>query len=265
MTGPGKKRDDRDSNEDQQASSSPKTALVVGAGSGIGRATALLLASKGLKTFAADLDINSVRALAREETSITALGDSSWDATDPQACERMVQLAAAQTGCLDVLVTTVGWTAVTPFLDETVEYWRRIIDVNLMSSIYLAAAYARTVGGRGGAIVLTSSEAGKVGTSGETVYSAAKAGVIALTKSLAREFARNRIRVNAVAPGITDTPLLASQGGDSILTSILRQVPLRRVGQPEEIAAAIAFLALEESSYITGQTLCVGGGLTMGS
>ena len=104
-----------------------------------------------------------------------------------------------------------------------------------------------------------------VGTSGESVYAATKAGVVALAKSLAREFARYGIRVNAVAPGITNTPLLESQGGDAILSSIVRAVPLRRAGEPSEIAAAIAFLASDEASYVTGQTLCVGGGLTMTS
>jgi 2-hydroxycyclohexanecarboxyl-CoA dehydrogenase len=247
------------------SSAASKTALVVGAGSGIGRATARLFADRGLTTLAADVDVDAVRALAREDGRIVALGDCSWDATDPHACGQMVGRAVEEMGYLDVAVTTVGWTAISRFLDETPEYWRRIIDVNLMSSIYFAAAAARVMRERGGSIVFTASEAGKVGTSGEAVYSATKAGVIALAKSLAREFARDGIRVNAVAPGVTDTPLLESQGGESILTSIIRQVPLRRVGQPEEIAAAIVFLGLDDASYVTGQTLCVGGGLTMGS
>lgn len=117
----------------------------------------------------------------------------------------------------------------------------------------------------GGTIVLTSSEAGVVGTSGETVYSAAKAGVIALAKSLAREWARFGIRVNVVAPGVTQTPLLESQGGEALLSSIVRGIPLRRAGSPDEIAAAIQFMSSDAASYVTGQTLCVGGGLTMSS
>ena len=178
----------------------------------------------------------------------------------------MVTAAFSEFRHLDQVITTVGWTAISPFLDESAEYWRRIVDVNLMSAIYVSAAAGRLMKEHGGgSIVLTSSEAGMVGTSGETVYSAAKAGIVALAKSLAREFARFGIRVNAVAPGITDTPLLESQGGESLLASIVRQVPLRRAGQPDEIAAAIAFLASDEASYVTGQTLCVGGGLTMTS
>lgn len=242
-----------------------RTALVVGAGSGIGRATARLLAERGVRTLVADLDADAVRTLAETEALIDTVGDAKWDATDPEACERLLAEAVAQAGHVDAFVSTVGWTAVTPFLDETPDYWRQIVELNLMSAIYLSAAAAKAMQGRGGSIVLTSSEAGKVGTSGETVYSAAKAGVIGLVKSLAREVARDGIRVNAVAPGLTDTPLLDSQLADGILEKIVRSVPLRRVGTPDEMAAAIAFLAFEDSSYVTGQTLCVGGGLTMTS
>ncbi len=249
------------------APTSEPHALVVGAGSGIGRALALLLADRGIVTAAADLDADSVRQLCKEDSNVVPVGDRSWDATDPTACEELVRLAQKQLGRVDQVFTTVGWTAVSPFLEESPDYWRRIVDVNLMSSIYLAAAAGGLLKdqGTGGSIVLTSSEAGMVGTSGETVYAATKAGVVALAKSLAREFARFGIRVNAVAPGITDTPLLESQGGATLLSSIVRQVPLRRAGQPAEIAAALAFLGSDEASYVTGQTLCVGGGLTMGS
>ncbi len=250
----------------QNTSTRARTALVVGAGSGIGRAVALLLAERGVLIAAADLDAGSVATLATEHQGIVALGDESWDATDAERCNDLVAAAVAKLGRLDHVITTVGWTAITPFLDESPDYWRRIVDVNLMSTIYVAAAAGRVMKeAGGGSIVLTASEAGLVGTSGETVYAATKAGVIALAKSLAREFARHGIRVNAVAPGITDTPLLESQGGESLLTSIVKQVPLRRAGQPEEIAAAIAFLASDEASYVTGQTLSVGGGLTMSS
>jgi NAD(P)-dependent dehydrogenase (short-subunit alcohol dehydrogenase family) len=243
----------------------PRTVLVVGAGSGIGRATALLFARRGWRTLVADLSYESVQALAAADEGIDVVGDRGWDATDPDAVDAMVSGALSAAGGLDAVVTTVGWTAMTRFLDESPDYWRRIVDLNLMSAIYIAAAAGRAMQASGGAIVFTASEAGKVGTSGESVYSATKGGVIALAKSLAREYARFGIRVNAVAPGVTDTPLLASQAGEDTLASIVKAVPLRRLGTPEEMAAALYFLASDEASYVTGQTLCVGGGLTMGS
>ncbi len=250
---------------DATSSAGAGTALVVGAGSGIGRAVVELFASRGIRTIAADLDAASVKDLANEHELITTLGTEGWDATDPRACNRLLDESAAVLGTVDRVISTVGWTAITPFLDETPDYWRRIIDVNLMSSIYLAHAAGRVMRDSGGSIVLTSSEAGVVGTSGETVYSAAKAGVITLAKSLAREWARYGIRVNVVAPGVTKTPLLAEQGGDELLTSIVRGIPMRRAGEPSEIATAIEFMSSEAAGYVTGQTLCVGGGLTMSS
>jgi 2-hydroxycyclohexanecarboxyl-CoA dehydrogenase len=243
----------------------PGTALVVGAGSGIGRAVAELFASRGIRTVAADLDPGSVKDLAAEHEHITTLGDRGWDATDPEACNRLLDESVVALGTVGRVVSTVGWTAITPFLEETPDYWRRIIDVNLMSSIYLAHASGRVMRESGGSIVLTSSEAGVVGTSGETVYSAAKAGVITLAKSLAREWARYGIRVNVVAPGVTKTPLLESQGGDELLSSIVRGIPMRRAGESSEIATAIEFMSSDAAGYVTGQTLCVGGGLTMSS
>ncbi len=242
-----------------------RTALVVGAGSGIGRATALKLAASGLRVVAADLNDESVAKLAAEHDGIVDLGEP-WDATSAEACQRLVAATVARTGRVDHVVSTVGWTAITRFLEESPEYWRRIVDVNLMSAIYLSAAAGEAMRETGGGtIVLTSSEAGMVGQSGEAVYSAAKGGVVALAKALAREWARYSVRVNVVAPGVTETPLLESQGGETLLSSVVRAIPLRRAGRPEEIADAIAYLSSDESSYVTGQTLCVGGGLTMSS
>ena len=240
------------------------TALVVGAGSGIGRATALRLANSGVRVVAADLNDEAVTKLASEHDGIVDLGEA-WDATSPEACDRLVSATVMRTGRLDHVVSTVGWTAITRFSDETPDYWRRIIDLNLMSAVYLCAASGKAMRESGGTIVLTSSEAGMVGQSGEAVYSAAKGGVVALAKALAREWARYSIRVNVVAPGVTETPLLESQGGEALLQSVVRAIPLRRAGRPEEIADAIAYLSSEASSYVTGQTLCVGGGLTMSS
>jgi NAD(P)-dependent dehydrogenase (short-subunit alcohol dehydrogenase family) len=244
----------------------PATALVVGAGSGIGRAVAELFASRGIRTVAADLDPGGVKELAGLHENIVALGDSGFDATDPEACDRLLAETVDVLGSVDRVVSTVGWTAISRFLDETPDYWRRIVDVNLMSAVYLSASAGRVMKeSGGGSIVLTSSEAGVAGQSGEAVYSAAKAGVVTLAKALAREWARFGIRVNVVAPGVTQTPLLESQGGEELLSSVVRAIPLRRAGSPEEIAAAIEFLSSAAASYVTGQTLCVGGGLTMSS
>ena len=243
----------------------PATGLVVGAGSGIGRAVAELFATRGIRTVAADLDPGGVKELAVQHENIVTLGDVSWDATDPGSCDRLLDETVAALGSVDRVVSTVGWTAITRFLEETPDYWRRIVDVNLMSAIYLSASAGRVMKDGGGSIVLTSSEAGVVGQSGEAVYSAAKAGVVTLAKALAREWARFGIRVNVVAPGVTQTPLLESQGGEALLSSVVRAIPLRRAGGPEEIAAAIEFMSSDAASYITGQTLCVGGGLTMSS
>lgn len=241
-----------------------RTALVVGAGSGIGRATALKLANSGLRVVAADLNVAAIADLADQHPGIVDLGQS-WDATIAEECQRLVAATVAATGRIDHVVSTVGWTAITRFLEESPEYWRRIIDLNLMSAVYLSAAAGEAMRESGGTIVLTSSEAGMVGQSGEAVYSAAKGGIVALAKALAREWARFSIRVNVVAPGVTETPLLEEQGGEALLTSVVRAIPLRRAGRPEEIADAIAYLSSDESSYVTGQTLCVGGGLTMSS
>lgn len=243
-----------------------ETALVVGSGSGIGRAVAELFASRGIRTVAADLDPAGPRELARQHEHIRVVGENGWDATDPAACERLLAATVEELGSVDRVVSTVGWTAITRFLDESPEYWRRIIDLNLMSAIYLSAAAGRVMReSGGGSIVLTSSEAGVAGQSGEAVYSAAKAGVVTLGKALAREWARFGIRVNVVAPGVTQTPLLDSQGGEELLASVVRAIPLRRAGDPSEIAAAIDFMSSPAASYVTGQTLCVGGGLTMSS
>src|SRR6476659_549773 len=131
------RRGKRNGMVDRIGADTDKTALVVGAGSGIGRASAQLLADRGVRVFAADLNVEAVRDLARDEKQVVALGDRAWDATDPQECTRMVADAAAEAGGVDVVISTVGWTGVTPFLDETPEYWRRIVDLNLLSAVYL--------------------------------------------------------------------------------------------------------------------------------
>jgi len=244
-----------------------KVAVVVGAGSGIGRATAQLLVAQGARVALADIDKNG---LAETAEQLVALGAEPTqhvcDLTDQQQTDAMIEAAHLQHGRIDSVASTVGWSDTTFFADEDAAYWRRIIDINLMGSIFLCKAALRVMSPqKSGSIVLTSSDAGKVGTMGETVYAAAKAGVIGFVKSLARETARDNIRINAISPGPTDTPLLRAQSDQHVIDKMIRAVPLKRMGTAEEQAAAIVFLASDGASYITGQTLSVSGGLTMTS
>ncbi len=168
---------------------------------------------------------------------------------------------------IDVLANVAGWDRIVPFVETTEELWDRVIAVNFRGVLATCHAVLPHMIERGsGAIVNTASEAGRSGSSGEAVYSGAKGAIIAFTKSLAREAARHGIRVNAVAPGLTDTPLLRrliDEGHEKLLDAIVRATPIRRLGTPEEVAEAVLFLASDRASFITGQTLGVGGGLVM--
>lgn len=244
-----------------------QVAVVAGGGSGIGRATAELFAANGAKVAVADLDDAGAEATAE---AIRASGGDAFavqfDITRRPDNERLVAETISRYGQLDMMVSTVGWSDTTFFADEDEDYWDRIIAINLLGSIYFSRAaldHMQPVGK--GSIVLTSSDAGKVGTLGETVYAAAKAGVIGFVKSLARESARYAIRVNAISPGPTDTPLLRSQSDQNVIEKMIRAVPLKRMATANEQAAPIVFLASEAASYVTGQTLSVSGGLTMTS
>jgi len=244
-----------------------KTVVVAGGGSGIGRSTALLLAERGAQVVVAD------KNLAGAEETATLVGNAgakavavAYDITVRADSEKLVEESVKAFGGVQSFISTVGWSDTTFFAQETEEYWERIIRINLLGAIFFSrAALDHLAANGGGSIVLTSSDAGKVGTMGETVYAGAKAGVIGFVKSLAREAARDHIRVNAISPGPTDTPLMRAQTDQDVIAKMIRAVPLKRVGQPEEQAAAIVFLASDEASFITGQTLSVSGGLTMNS
>jgi NAD(P)-dependent dehydrogenase (short-subunit alcohol dehydrogenase family) len=244
-----------------------KVALVVGGGSGIGRATAELFAAQGAGVAVADI---SKEGAAQTADSLRAAGavvsEHVCDITNPDHTDALIAETVRAHGGLDMVTSTVGWSDTTFFAQEDEAYWRRIVDINLMGSIFLCRAALRVFSEqKSGSIVLTSSDAGKVGTMGETVYAAAKAGVIGFVKSLAREIARDGIRINAISPGPTDTPLLRAQSDQHVIEKMIRAVPLKRMGTADEQAAPIVFLASEAASFITGQTLSVSGGLTMTS
>ncbi|MFN0147645.1 MAG: SDR family NAD(P)-dependent oxidoreductase [Dehalococcoidia bacterium] len=244
--------------------------IVTGGGSGIGRATSRRLASEGARVAIAD-----VNAAGADETAALVRGDGSpvplcirTDVTDLAAVQAMARGVLEWGGRIDGLVNNAGWDQIELFIQSEPETWDKVIGVNLRGPINCThAVLPAMIGQRAGRIVNISSDAGRVGSSGEAVYSACKAGVIGFSKTIAREVARYAINVNVVCPGVTDTPLLeqATGGADGqrIIESMVRQVPFRRLGQPEEIAAAVAFFLSPDAVFCTGQVLSVSGGLTM--
>jgi 2-hydroxycyclohexanecarboxyl-CoA dehydrogenase len=246
-----------------------RRAVVTGGGRGIGRAVAHLLAKLGADVAVIARTKEQVDTVAQEVTELGGRGlGLSADLSAYAACRSAIDSAARTLGGLEILVNNAGWTLTTSFLEEDDAYWRRVMDANLWSTLFCSrVALEWMVDHGGGAIVNVASDAGRVGTAGETVYSAAKGGVIALTRSLAREMAPHHVRINCVCPGPTDTEVLrenmSSASHAQRIERMIRLIPLRRVAQPEEIAEAVAFFCTDSSRYITGQVLSVSGGLTM--
>ena len=242
-----------------------RVALVTGAASGIGRAVALRLGEEGCRVAVVDLDLEGAQATAVEIGEGSAIAIPA-DVSDLAAMRLTVAEAEQALTPLDILVNCAGWDRVEAFLDSAEETWDRVISVNLKGTIVCARVVLEGMVERGaGAIVNISSDAGRVGSSGEVVYSGAKAGIIGFSKAVAREVARHRVRVNVVCPGPTETPMMEAtrQANPRLGEALVKAIPFRRLAQPEEIAAAVAFLASDEAAFITGQTLSVSGGLTM--
>ena len=247
-----------------------RVALVTGGGRGIGRSICLGLARAGRRIAVADLRADDAAATA---TSIRSAGGEatavSMDVADSDSVIAGVHQVVDELGPVEILVNCAGWDELKPFLDTDEEFWDRVIEINLKGALRTAhTCLPSMVDGRWGRIVNISSDAARVGSSLEAVYSGAKGGVISFSKTLAREVARQGITVNVVCPGPTDTPLLAgiveaSDDGDRVISAMARAVPMKRVGQPVEVASAVAYLASEQAGFITGQTLSVSGGLTM--
>jgi 2-hydroxycyclohexanecarboxyl-CoA dehydrogenase len=238
-----------------------KIAIVTGAGQGIGQAIARKLAAEGTTVVVTDLDEASAIQTADALTGAVAI---HADVSDRQAVQAMADRVVQQFGRVDVLVNNAGWDKASPFVDSDPADWDRAIAINLYGVLHTCKAVLPLMAARGGgAVVNLGSDAGRVGSSGEAVYSAAKGGVIAFTKSLAREMARHQIRVNCVCPGPTDTALFASFAGPKLREALTKAIPFRRLGQPADVANVVAFLASDEASFVTGQTVSVSGGLTM--
>ncbi len=245
-------------------------ALVTGAGRGIGRAIARRLAQAGLAIGVTDVDAGAAEAVAGE--IVTAGGRAAGgpgDVTDLAAMRAAVAGVEAALGPIGVLVNNAGWDRLHPFAESDPALWDRLIAINLKGVLNATRAVLDVLLPRnaGGRIVSIASDAARVGSTGESVYAACKAGVVGFSKSLARELARHGVTVNVVCPGPTDTPLLADvmagERGRKILEGMTRSIPLRRLARPEDIAGAVAYLVSDEAAYVTGQVLSVSGGLTM--
>ena len=241
-----------------------RTVVVTGGASGIGKATALLLAREGAVVFVGDVDETGGRAVAAEAAGEgLALEFLPLDLTQGATIAEFAASVHRRAERVDGLVNGAGWDRIQPFLENPPEMWDQLIQINLMGAIRLTRALLPSmVAAQQGKIVNISSDAGRVGSTGETVYAAAKGGLIAFTKSLARELARYHINVNSVCPGPTDTPLFQRQP-ERMREALTRAIPFRRIAQPQEIAEAVMFFLGRRSDYITGQVLSVSGGLTM--
>jgi 2-hydroxycyclohexanecarboxyl-CoA dehydrogenase len=243
-----------------------RVALVTGGASGIGAATARRLAAEGARVAIGDLNEDGARELAGELDGFAC----ALDVTDTGSVRAGVAAVTAALGEIDVLVNNAGTDMFSFFVNSDEELWDFVLAVNLRGVLAVThAVLPKMQERRAGTIVNVASEAGRVGSQGSVVYSAAKAGVIGFTKAIARESARYRVRCNAVAPGPIETPLLNNapqvlgEIGERLKQGMINATVMGRSGEPEEVAAAIAFLASEDASYVTGQTLNVSGGLSM--
>lgn len=240
------------------------TAVITGAASGIGRATAETLAQAGAHVLLGDIAVDAGEQCAAE---IRAKGFGAdfirLDVTDLESIESFKSAAYAKREHVDIVANVAGWGKVEPFVKNTTDFWRKVIDLNLFGPIAVTRAFLDgMIERKSGKIVNVSSDAGRVGSLGESVYAGAKGGVIAFTKSLSREMARYNINVNCICPGPTDTPLLAVIP-EKHREAFVRVTPMGRLAQPSEVADAVLFFASGRAAFITGQTLSVSGGLTL--
>lgn len=240
------------------------TAVVTGGGSGIGRAISRTLAGIGAQVAILDLNIEgadeTVEQIARDGGTAAAF---QTDVSDAASVEDARDQVLEGFGTPHIIVNNAGWDQVMPFVETDPGFWRKVVDINYLGQVAVSHAFLPSmIEAEAGRIVNIASDAGRVGSLGETVYAGAKGGVIAFTKSLAREVARYQITVNCVCPGPTDTPLFYEQP-EKVRNALIRAIPFRRLGQPEDLANAVAFFASKGAGFVTGQVLSVSGGLTM--
>jgi 2-hydroxycyclohexanecarboxyl-CoA dehydrogenase len=246
-----------------------RTVLVTGGANGIGAAIVRRLAEEGCVVGILDRDAAAGEKLAGE---IKAAGGRAslhtLDITDYDAVARAVETFEAASGPVALLVNNAGWDRAASFLDTTPEFWRKVVDINLFGPLNVNHVVLRGMAARRfGRVVNIASDAGRVGSSGEAVYSACKGGIIAFTKTVARELVGKGVILNTLCPGPTDTAILRSflEGPDAarIAEGLKRAIPMKRLGVPEDYPGLVAFLLSDDAAYITGQTISVSGGLTM--
>jgi 2-hydroxycyclohexanecarboxyl-CoA dehydrogenase len=240
-------------------------ALVTGGAQGIGRAIVDALAVDGHRVVVADIRDEAAQQAATEVGGLAV----HLDVTDRASVDAAIGLVEQQLGTIDVLVNNAGWDEFRPFLDTEEAFWDRVIEINFKGCLRLShRVIPSMVQRQHGRVINIASDAARVGSPLEAVYSGAKGGVVAFTKTLAREVARHGVNVNVVCPGPTETPMLdeivnSTAENAKMIEAIRRAIPMRRLGQPTDIAGAVAFLASPRAAFITGQTLSVNGGLTM--
>ena len=247
-----------------------RTAFVTGGGSGIGREISKALALEGQRVAVADINLAGAQETA---AAITDAGGQAIavevDVTSGDSVQEGIIATIDELGPVEILVNCAGWDELKPFLDTDEEFWDRVIEINFKGALRTVHACLPAMIEAGwGRIINISSDAARVGSSLEAVYSGAKGGLISFTKTMARETARKGVTVNVVCPGPTDTALLdgivaASDDGEKVIGAMARAVPMKRIGQPTEVAAGVVFFASEAAGFTTGQTLSVSGGLTM--
>ena len=248
-----------------------KTAIVTGAGSGIGRAIALRLATEGVTVGVFDIRSD---AAAQTTAEIEAAGGRAiavtCDITDNGAVVKAVaEFEAASGRGTDILVNNAGWDSPMPFLKTDEAFWKKVTAINWFGPLQMTHAVAKGMAARkAGRIINIASDAGRVGSTGEVVYSGCKGATIAFAKALAREVARSNVTVNTICPGPTDTPAMdafvgSGEQGQRIRDAMVRGVPLGRIGVPDDYPGLVAFLASDDAAFITGQTISVSGGLSM--